>query len=116
MRHVSVRAEVLLEDNSVLVENFDPFCIFYYKSAAMLDIEQQNKMVCAHLSSMAYNADSFVVKARRNAHNLVQRLSKHTREEERVVALENSGISLSSILFVVGPSCLSTVKKIKAIE
>jgi hypothetical protein len=61
----------------------------------MLDVEQQNKIVCAHLNSMGYNADSFVVKARRKAHNLVQRLSKQTSEVERVIALSKSGISLS---------------------
>jgi hypothetical protein len=65
---------------------------------------------------MGYNADSFVVKARRKAHNLVQRLSKQTSEEERVIALAKSGISLSSIFFVVGPSCLSTDEIFKAIE
>jgi hypothetical protein len=116
MRHVSVRSEVMREDNCILVEEFDPFCIFDYKSATMLDVEQQNKIVCAHLNSMGYNADSFVVKARRKAHNLVQRLSRQTSEEERVIALAKSGISLSSIFFVVGPSCLSTDEIFKAIE
>jgi hypothetical protein len=116
MRHVSVRSEVIREDTCILVEDFDPFCIFDYKSATMLDVEQQNKIVCAHLNSMGYNADSFGFKARRKAHNLVQRLSKQASEEERVIALAKSGISLSSILFIVGPSCLSTEKKFKAIE
>jgi hypothetical protein len=116
MRHVSVRSEVLHEDTCIIVEDFYPFCIFYYKSATMLDVKQKNKIVCAHLNSMGYNADSFVVKARRKAHDLVPRVSKQTSEEEHVIALSKSGISLSSIFFVVGPSCLSTDKKIKAIE
>jgi hypothetical protein len=38
-KHLSVRAEVLREDTCVLVENFDPFRIFDYKSATMLDVE-----------------------------------------------------------------------------
>jgi hypothetical protein len=50
MRHVSVRSEVLREDTCILVEDFDPFCIFDYKSATMLDVEHQNKIVCAHLN------------------------------------------------------------------
>jgi hypothetical protein len=116
MRHVSVRLEVLRKDNCILVEDFDPFCIFYYKSATMLDVEQQNKIVCAHLNSMGYNADSFVVKARHKAHNLVQRLSKQTSEEERVIALAKWGISLSTMFFVVGPSYISTDESFKAIE
>jgi hypothetical protein len=46
---------VLREDIYVRVEHFDPFNIFDYKYATMLDVEQQNKMVCAHLNSMGYN-------------------------------------------------------------
>jgi hypothetical protein len=98
MRHVSVRSEVMREDNCILVEDFDPFCIFDNNYATMLDVEQQNKIVCAHLNSMGYDADSFMVKARsKEAHNLVHRLSKQTSEEERVIDLAKSGISLSSI-------------------
>jgi hypothetical protein len=82
----------------------------------MLHVKQQNKIVCAHLNSMGYNADSFVVKALRKAHNLVQGLSKQKSEKECVIALAKSGISISSIFFVVGPSCLSTDKIFKAIE
>jgi hypothetical protein len=116
MRHVSVRPEVMREDNSILVEDFDPFWIFDCKSATVLDVEQQNKIVFPHLNSMGYNADSFVVKARRKAHNLVHWLWKQTSEVERVIALAKSGIILSSIFFVVGPSCLSTDEIFKAIE
>jgi hypothetical protein len=65
---------------------------------------------------MGYNADSFVVKSRRKAHNLVQRLSKQTSEDEGVIAFAKSGISLSSIFFVVEPSCLGTDEIFKAIE
>jgi hypothetical protein len=65
---------------------------------------------------MGYNADSFVVKARRKSHNFMQSLSKQTSEEESVISLANSGISLSSIFFIVGPSCLSTDEIFRAIE
>jgi hypothetical protein len=82
----------------------------------MLDVEQHNKMVCAHLNSMGYNADICVVKVRRKAHNLVQRLSTQTSAEEHIIALEKSGISLSSIFFVVGQSCFSTDEIFKDIE
>jgi hypothetical protein len=82
----------------------------------MLDVEQQKKIVCAHLNSMGYNANSFVVKAHSKAHNLVQLFSKQKSEEERVIVMAKSGINLSSIFFVVGPSCLSTDEIFKAIE
>jgi hypothetical protein len=102
MRHLSVRPEVMREDTCILVEDFDPFCIFDYKSATMLDVEHHNKIVFVHLNSMGFNGDSFVFKAHQKAHNLVQRLSKKTSEEERVTALAKSGISLSSIFLLLG--------------
>jgi hypothetical protein len=92
-----MRAYVLSDDNCVLVKHFDPFKVFDYKSATRLDVDQQKNMVCTHLNSMGYNVDS-----------LVQRLSKQTSEEERIMSLAKSGISLSSIFFAVGSSCLST--------
>jgi hypothetical protein len=46
----------------------------------------------------------------------VQRLSEQTSDEERVVALAKSDISLSSIFFVVGPKRLSTDEIFKAIQ
>jgi hypothetical protein len=46
----------------------------------------------------------------------VQRLSEQTTEEERVIALAKSGISLSSIFFVVGPKCFSTDEIFNAIQ
>jgi hypothetical protein len=69
-----VRSEVLREDTCIIVEYSDLFCIFYYKSATMLDVEQQNRIVCAHLKSMGYNDDSFAVKARRRSNDLVHKL------------------------------------------
>jgi hypothetical protein len=47
---------------------------------------------------------------------LVQRLSEQTTKDECVIALAKSGISLSSIFFVVGPKCLSTDEIFKAIQ
>jgi hypothetical protein len=46
----------------------------------------------------------------------VQRLSEQTTKEDRVIALAKTGISLSSIFFVVGPKCLSTDEIFKAIQ
>jgi hypothetical protein len=55
LKHCSMRAEVLCDDNCVLVDHFGPFKVFDYKYATTLDVGQQNKMVCAHLNSMGYN-------------------------------------------------------------
>jgi hypothetical protein len=87
----SVCAEVLHDDSCVLVEQCDPFKVFYYKCVTMLDDEQHNKMVCTNLNSMGYNVDSFVVKALCKANNLVQH-PKQTSEEEHIIALANLGV------------------------
>jgi hypothetical protein len=46
----------------------------------------------------------------------VQRLSEQATEEERVIVLAKSSISLSSIFFVLGPKCLSTDEIFKAMQ
>jgi hypothetical protein len=46
----------------------------------------------------------------------VQRLSEQTTKEEHAIALAKSGISLSSIFFVVGPNSLSTDEIFKIIQ
>jgi hypothetical protein len=85
--------------------------------ATMLEVEQQNKLACAHLKELGFNGDDFLIKARRRATNLVQRLSEQPTEDECVIALAKSGIiSLSSIFCVVGPNCLSTDEIFKAIQ
>jgi hypothetical protein len=81
-----------------------------------LEVEQQKKLACAHLNELGFNGDGFMIKARRRAANLVQRLSEQTTEEERVNALAKSSISPSSIFFVVGPKCLSTDEIFEAIQ
>jgi hypothetical protein len=74
----------------------------------MLEVEQQNKLACAHLNKLGFNGDGFLIKARQRAAHLVQRLSEQTTKDERVIALAKSGISLSSIFCVAGPKYLST--------
>jgi hypothetical protein len=95
MRQKSVRSEVAKDDTVIVIEYFNPFLSFDYNTATMLEVQQQNKPDCAHLIELGFNGDGFFIKARRRAVNLVQRLSEQTTEEERVIALEKSGISLS---------------------
>jgi hypothetical protein len=54
--------------------------------------------------------------ARRRVGNIPARVSTVSSEEERVIALDKSGLKLSSIFFTAGPSCLSTDEIFKAIE
>jgi hypothetical protein len=92
-------------DTCVSIEGFDPFKKIAYRVKSMLEVEDQNKTACSHLHHLGYNGDGFLIKVRRQAHNLIQRLSSITTEEARVTVLARSGISLPSIFFIVGPKC-----------
>jgi hypothetical protein len=116
MRHKSVCSEVARDDTVILIEFFNSFLSFDYKTATMLEVEQQIKIDCAHLNELGFYGDGFLIKARRRAANLVQRLPEQTAEEERAIALAKSGISLSYIFFGVGPKCLSTDEIFKVIQ
>jgi hypothetical protein len=116
MRHKRVISEAARDGTVIVIECFDPYLSFDYKTATMLEVQQQNKLACDHLNELCFNGDVFLIKVRQRAVNLVQRLSEQTTEEERVVALAKSGIGLSSIFFVVGPKCLSTDEIFKAIQ
>jgi hypothetical protein len=116
MRNISVRSEVARDDTVIVMACFNIFLSFDYKTSIMLEVQQQNKLACAHLNEPGFNGDGFFIKARRRAANLMQRLSEQTTEEEPVIALAKSGISLSSIFLVVGPKCLSMDEIFKAIH
>jgi hypothetical protein len=116
MKHISVRSKVTRDDIFIAIECFDPYLSFDCKTATMLEVDQQNKLACAHLNDLGLNGDSFWIKARRQTANLVHRLLEQTREEELIIALAKSGINLSSIFVVAGPKCLSTDEKFKVID
>jgi hypothetical protein len=92
MRHKSVRSEVARDDTAIVIECFNPYLSFDYKTANMLEVQHQNKLACAHLNELGFNGDGFCIKARRRAANLAQRLLEQTTEEERVIALAKPGM------------------------
>jgi hypothetical protein len=57
MRHKSVLSEVARDDTVIVIECFNPFLYFDKKTAAMLVVEQQNKLACAHLNDIGFNGD-----------------------------------------------------------
>jgi hypothetical protein len=59
-----VRSEVAGDDTVIVIECFNPFLSFDYKTATMLEVQQQNKLACAHLNELGFNGDGFLIKAR----------------------------------------------------
>jgi hypothetical protein len=66
-----MHSEVATDSTVILMECFDPFLSVDYKTATMLEVEQQNKLACAHPREMGFNGDAFLIKACRRAANLV---------------------------------------------
>jgi hypothetical protein len=64
MRHNSVRSEVARDDTVIVIKCFNPFLSLDYKTATMLEVQQQNKLTCAHLNELGFNGDGFLIKAR----------------------------------------------------
>jgi hypothetical protein len=63
MKNKSVRSEVSRDDTVIVIECFNHFLSFDYKTAAMLEVQQQNKLACAHLNKLGFNGGGFLIKA-----------------------------------------------------
>jgi hypothetical protein len=63
MRHNSVRSEVARYDTVIVIECFNPFLSFDYKTATMLEVQQQNTLACDHINKLGLNCDGFLIKA-----------------------------------------------------
>jgi hypothetical protein len=111
-----MHSKVARDDTVILIEFFYTFLSFEYKTSTMLEVDQRNKLTCAHINDLGFNDDSFLIKAQHRYANLVQRLLEQTIEEEPIIALAQPGISLSSDLCFVGPKCLSTDEIFKVIQ
>jgi hypothetical protein len=116
LKNKNVRREVGRGDTCVSIEGFDSFKKFPYIAKSMLEVEDKKKRYCAHLNRLGYNGGGFLIKARRQAHNMIQRVSSITTEEARVIVLARSGIILSSIFFVARHKCLSNDEIFKAMQ
>jgi hypothetical protein len=97
-------------------ENFDPLSSNDYQHESILQVEAQNHKACLHLTRLGFNGDVLKRKARRCIDNLSARVSTMSSEDERIIVLTASGFNFSSMIFTVGPSCLSTDYILKAIE
>jgi hypothetical protein len=58
-----VRNELAKDDTVILIECFDPFLSFDYKTATMLEVDHQHTLACAHLNELGFNGDRFLIKS-----------------------------------------------------
>jgi hypothetical protein len=61
--HKSARNEVARDNNAIVIECFNLFLSLDYNTATMLEVQQQNKLACAHLNELDFNGDGFLIKA-----------------------------------------------------
>jgi hypothetical protein len=78
LKNKNMRREVGRGDTCVSIEGFDPFKKLAYRADSMIEVEDQNKIACAHLNHLGYNGERFLIKERQQAHNLIQRVSSIT--------------------------------------
>ena len=84
----------------------------------MLDLEASNEQSCTILDKFGFKngQDTLHIKARHKASNLQNRIPKVATVEQHVKAIEQSGITLSSLFFTIGPNSLSTDEIFQAFE
>jgi hypothetical protein len=52
-----VRSGAARDDTVIVIECFNPFLSFDYKTATMLEVQKQNKRACAPLNELGFNGD-----------------------------------------------------------
>ena len=87
---------------------FEDFSTFDWANFTLDEMESLNKASCARLNEMGYNGGELIAKVNRQPKNLTSRLTAAAPLEQRVKEIVRSGISLSSLFYTVGPTCLSS--------
>ena len=82
----------------------------------LMYLEEDHEAACQALDRLGYNGDSLRVALRRRSENLLRRLPPEATREEKVKAVVQAGINLSSLFYQVGPTCLSTDMIFQAFE
>jgi hypothetical protein len=83
----------------------------------MKELEALNHASCQWLSEKGYNGKALKAKANVRPNSLQNtRIAQASTMEERVKAIVASGISLSSLFYTIGPSCLSVDEIFVAFE
>ena len=84
---------------------------------SLKDISTCNKQVCELLCKNGYNGSIFHKNVRKQSKSLKPRLDPaSSTAEERVNALTNNGLSLSSIFHTIGPTSVSTDEIFQSFE
>ena len=120
LQHSSVRQEIQEIEHKdasgpeVVVENSAPD--FDWASYSLDELEAHNKASCNWLIEQGYNGGELQSKVNRRPKSLQSRLPSDASLEERIKAIVSGGVSLSSLFYTVGPTCLSTDEIFMAFE
>ena len=82
----------------------------------LIYLEEDLEAACQALDRLGYNGGSLWVSPRHHSENLLQRLPPEATREQKVKAVVQAGINLSSLFYQVGPTCLSTDMIFQAFE
>lgn len=123
LNHRSVRHEVISPENTEDESNYTAVLVDYrndsfdWASKTMKELEALNHASCQWLSEKGYNGKALKAKANVRPNSLQNtRIAQASTMEERVKAIVASGISLSSLFYTIGPSCLSVDEIFVAFE
>ncbi len=119
MHHRSLCLEVeadLEEQQGDILVQYHESSEFDWASHSASELEKLNHTACQWLSDRGYNASSLKVKSNFRSRNFDSRIPKDAPVEERVKAIVKSGILLNSLMYTIGPSCLSSDEIFQAFE
>jgi hypothetical protein len=112
---LEVEADLEEQQGDILVQ-YHESSEFDWASHSASELEKLNHTACQWLSDRGYNSSSLKVKANVRSRNFDSRIPKDAPVEERVKAIVKSGISLNSLMYTIGPSCLSSDEIFQAFE
>jgi hypothetical protein len=109
LQHPSVRIEIESDEQQEGELTYDPD--FSYQEATLTGLECRNQEACNRLQLLGYEPSLLLVKVKRKA----KILDRVPNEDAVVRAIAGTGMNLSSIHHVVGPTCISSDAFLRAV-
>ncbi|MGH7955006.1 MAG: hypothetical protein ACREOZ_03510 [Gloeomargaritales cyanobacterium] len=95
-------------ENGVSVELVESAKDVDWTTISLDKLQKLNEAACDALTGKGFKGSALRVKLRSKPTTLISRLPADATPEQRVEAIVQNGINLSSLFYTVGPGCLST--------